>query len=96
MLERGRRKVKTGEVTSNKTDKTVTVLDASYAAHPFYNKVIKKRTKLYAHDEANKCQIGDKVKLMETRPLSRLKRWRVVEVLDKEDKNPQISQISTD
>lgn len=97
MLERGRRKVKIGEVTSNKTDKTVTVLITSKASHPLYKKVIKKWTKLYAHDQENKCQIGDKVKLMETRPLSKLKRWRVVEVLSKkEEKNPQISQIGTD
>lgn len=84
MLNRGRRKVKTGEVTSNKADKTVTVLVTNLASHPLYEKVIKKQTKLYAHDEANKCQIGDKVKLMETRPLSRLKRWRVVEILGKD------------
>lgn len=77
--ERGRRKVREGKVLSNRMDKTVVVSIERRVKHPFYGKVVRKRAKCYAHDEANQCQIGDKVKIMETRPLSRLKRWRVVE-----------------
>lgn len=77
--ERGRRKVREGKVLSNRMNKTVVVSIERLVKHPFYGKVVRKRAKCYAHDEANQCQIGDKVKIMETRPLSRLKRWRVVE-----------------
>lgn len=75
------RKVKVGRVVSNKMDKTVVVTVVTTTRHPLYKKVIKKTTKFYAHDEKNMCQIGDWVRIMETRPLSKLKRWRVVEIL---------------
>jgi small subunit ribosomal protein S17 len=75
------RKVKIGIVISNKMDKTVVVSVVTLVKHPLYKKIIKKRTKFYAHDEENICQIGDEVQIMETRPLSKLKRWRVVKVL---------------
>ncbi|MEW5766100.1 MAG: 30S ribosomal protein S17 [bacterium] len=79
MQQRGKRKVKEGEVLSNRMDKTVVVSVERLIRHPLYGKVVKKRSKFYAHDETNQCQVGDKVKIMETRPLSRLKRWRVIE-----------------
>lgn len=81
--QRGMRKVKVGTVTSNKMDKTVVVVVVTSTRHPLYKKIIKKRTKFYAHDEKNICQIGDQVRIMETRPLSKLKHWRVVEVIEK-------------
>jgi len=81
--ERKMRKVKVGRVTSNKMEKTVVVSVITTTRHPIYKKIIKKRTKFYAHDEKNICQIGDQVLIMETRPLSKLKRWRVVAVLEK-------------
>lgn len=77
------RKMKVGTVVSNKMDKTVVVKVITTTKHPLYKKIIKKLTKFYAHDEKNICQIGDKVSIMETRPLSKLKHWRVVEVLEK-------------
>jgi small subunit ribosomal protein S17 len=82
-MERNKRKTRVGLVVSNKTQKTIVVAIDRLLRHPRYNRVIKRTSKLYAHDEKNQCQIGDKVKVMETRPLSRLKRWRVVEVLKK-------------
>jgi len=82
-MERNKRKTRVGLVVSNKTQKTIVVAIDRLLRHPRYNRVIKKTSKLYAHDEKNQCQIGDKVKVMETRPLSKLKRWRVVEVLKK-------------
>ena len=83
MEERNLRKVMVGTVTSNKMDKTVVVSVATNVKHPKYGKIVKRTYKLKAHDEENVCQIGDKVKVMETRPLSKDKRWRVVEVLEK-------------
>ena len=83
MEERNLRKVMIGTVTSNKMDKTIVVSVQTSVKHPIYGKVVKKTYKLKAHDEENKCQIGDKVKVMETRPLSKDKRWRVVEVVEK-------------
>ena len=83
MEERNLRKVMIGTVTSNKMDKTVVVSVATNVKHPKYGKIVKRTYKLKAHDEENICQIGDKVKVMETRPLSKDKRWRVVEVLEK-------------
>jgi small subunit ribosomal protein S17 len=83
MSERGLRKVRTGRVTSAKMDKTVIVTVDRLVRHPLYGKTIKRRTKLYAHDAENVCQEGDIVRVMETRPLSRSKRWRVVEVVQK-------------
>ena len=85
MEERNLRKVMVGTVTSNKMDKTVVVAVQTSVRHGVYGKTVKKTYKLKAHDEENVCQIGDKVKVMETRPLSKDKRWRVVEVLEKAD-----------
>ena len=82
-MERNLRKVMVGTVTSNKMDKTVVVSVATNVKHPKYGKIVKRTYKLKAHDEENACQIGDKVKVMETRPLSKDKRWRVVEVMEK-------------
>ncbi len=82
-LKRGRRKERVGRVVSNKMDKTVVVAIERRMAHPIYKKVITRTTKLFAHDEENRSMVGDLVKVMETRPLSRNKRWRLVEVLEK-------------
>ena len=83
MEERNLRKVMIGTVTSNKMDKTVVVSVETSVKHKVYDKIVKRTYKLKAHDEENACQIGDKVKVMETRPLSKDKRWRVVEILEK-------------
>ena len=83
MEERNLRKVMVGTVTSNKMDKTVVVSVATNVKHPKYGKIVNRTYKLKAHDEENVCQIGDKVKVMETIPLSKDKRWRVVEVMEK-------------
>ncbi len=82
-MERNNRKVRIGKVTSNKMDKTIVVAIHESKAHPIYKKVIKRTVKLKAHDEKNECNIGDKVKVMETRPLSKDKRWRLVEIIEK-------------
>lgn len=83
MEERNLRKVMVGTVTSNKMDKTIVVSVETSVKHPLYGKFVKRTYKLKAHDEENVCQIGDKVKVMETRPLSKDKRWRLVEVVEK-------------
>lgn len=83
MEERNLRKVMIGTVVSNKMDKTVVVAVQTSEKHKIYGKIQKKTYKLKAHDENNECQIGDKIKVMETRPLSKDKRWRVVEVIEK-------------
>ncbi len=83
MLERNLRKIRIGVVSSNKMDKTVTVAVERKVKHPMYGKFLKKTTRFHAHDEKNECSIGDLVKIMETRPLSKTKRWRLVEVLEK-------------
>jgi small subunit ribosomal protein S17 len=83
MLERNLRKIRTGLVTSNKMDKTITVAVERKVKHPIYGKFVKKTTKFHAHDEKNECTIGDVVRIMETRPLSKTKRWRLVEVVEK-------------
>ena len=83
MEERNLRKVMIGTVLSNKMDKTVVVAVETSVSHKKYGKTVKRTYKLKAHDEENVCQIGDKVKVMETRPLSKEKRWRVVEVVEK-------------
>ncbi len=83
MEARNLRKERIGLVVSDRMDKTITVSIYRKVKHPIYGKFINKTTKLKAHDEENVCQIGDKVKIMETRPLSKLKRWRLVEVLEK-------------
>ena len=83
MEERNSRKVKIGKVISNKIDKTIGVAIEDSVKHPLYGKVVKKTYKLKAHDEENICAKGDKVKVMETRPLSKDKRWRLVEIVEK-------------
>jgi small subunit ribosomal protein S17 len=82
-MERALRKTRIGVVVGNKMDKTVSVAIERKVPHPIYKKYYKKTTKLMAHDEKNDCQIGDKVKIMETRPLSLRKRWRLVEIVEK-------------
>ena len=77
------RKTRVGLVVSDKMDKTVVVAIADRVTHPLYKKIVKSTYKLKAHDENNECRIGDKVKVMETRPLSKDKRWRLVEVIEK-------------
>ena len=83
MEKRNQRKIRTGYVYSNKMDKTVGVAVERRIKHPVYGKYLKKTKKLHAHDEKNACDIGDFVKVMETRPLSKTKRWYVVEILEK-------------
>ena len=83
MEERNLRKVMIGKVVSDKMDKTVVVAVETSVRHKVYNKIVKRTYKLKAHDEENQCQIGDKVKVMETRPLSKDKRWRVVEIMER-------------
>ena len=82
-MERNLRKTRTGKVVSDKMDKTIVVAVEDRIRHPLYKKIIKKTYKLKAHDEKNECNIGDTVKVMETRPLSKDKRWRLVEVMVK-------------
>ncbi len=83
MLERNLRKTRIGIVTSNKMTKTITVAVETKVKHPIYGNFVKKTTKIHAHDEKDECSIGDVVKIMETRPLSKTKRWRLVEVVEK-------------
>ncbi len=83
MEERNLRKIMVGTVVSNKMDKTIVVAVETSVRHKVYSKTVKRTYKLKAHDEENVCQIGDKVKVMETRPLSKDKRWRLVEVVEK-------------
>ena len=82
-IERNMRKSRIGVVSSNKMDKTITVNVERKVKHPLYGKFLKKTTKFHAHDEKNECSIGDTVKIMETRPMSKTKRWRLVEVVEK-------------
>ena len=81
--ERTLRKVRVGMVVSDKMDKTVVVAIEDNVKHPVYGKIIKRTLKVHAHDESNACGIGDKVSIMETRPLSKTKRWRIVEIIEK-------------
>ncbi|WP_333791671.1 30S ribosomal protein S17 [Muricomes intestini] len=81
--ERNLRKTRTGKVVSDKMDKTIVVAVEDHVKHPLYKKIMKKTYKLKAHDENNECNVGDTVKVMETRPLSKDKRWRLVEVMEK-------------
>jgi small subunit ribosomal protein S17 len=83
MAERSLRKTRVGVVVSNKMDKTITVAIERRVPHPIYKKYFKKTTKLMAHDEKKECGIGDKVRIMETRPLSKNKRWRFVQIVEK-------------
>ena len=82
-MERNLRKTRTGKVISNKMDKTIVVAIEEHVKHPLYKKIVKDTYKLKAHDEQNACGVGDVVKVMETRPLSKDKRWRVVEIVEK-------------
>jgi small subunit ribosomal protein S17 len=82
-MERGNRKVQIGTVVSDKMDKTVVVAIETFVTHPLYKKQLKRTTKFKAHDENNECGIGDKVEIMETRPLSKDKRWRVSSIIEK-------------
>ena len=83
MEERNLRKTRTGKVVSDKMDKTIVVAVEDHVKHPLYNKIVKRTYKLKAHDENNECKVGDTVKVMETRPLSKDKRWRLVEVVER-------------
>jgi small subunit ribosomal protein S17 len=83
MAQRPLRKTRIGVVVSNKMEKTISVAIERRVPHPIYKKYFKKTTRLMAHDEKRECQIGDKVKIMETRPLSKNKRWRLVEIVEK-------------
>ena len=83
MVDRKIRKTKTGIVSSDKMDKTVTVAVERKVKHPIYGKFVKKTTKFHAHDEKNEARPGDVVKIMETRPLSKTKRWRLIEIIEK-------------
>lgn len=82
-MERNLRKTRVGKVTSNKMDKTIVVAIEDHVKHPLYKKIVKRTYKLKAHDEQNTCNIGDTVKVMETRPISKDKRWRLVEVVER-------------
>lgn len=82
-VERNLRKTRTGVVSSNKMDKTITVKVERKVKHPLYGKFVKKTTSFHAHDEKNECSIGDTVRIMESRPMSKTKRWRLVEVIEK-------------
>jgi small subunit ribosomal protein S17 len=83
METRNLRKERTGVVSSNKMDKSITVAVKWKEKHPIYGKFVNKTKKFHAHDEKNECTIGDKVRIMETRPLSKTKRWRLVEIIEK-------------
>ena len=83
MEERNLRKVRTGKVVSDKMDKTIVVAVEDHVKHPLYKKIVKRTYKLKAHDENNECKVGDTVKVMETRPLSKDKRWRLVEIIER-------------
>ena len=81
--KRNLRKTRVGKVVSDKMDKTIVVAIADNVKHPVYNKIVKRTTKIHVHDEKNECRVGDKVEVMETRPLSKTKRWRLVEIIEK-------------
>ena len=83
MEERNLRKTRTGKVVSDKMDKTIVVAVEDHVKHPLYKKIVKRTYKLKAHDENNECRVGDTVKVMETRPLSKDKRWRLVEIMER-------------
>jgi small subunit ribosomal protein S17 len=82
-VERNKRKIREGWVVSNRMDKTIVVAVERRFRHPRYEKIIRRTSKLYAHDDKNESQIGDRVKVMEIRPLSKLKRWRLLKILEK-------------
>ena len=100
MTERSLRKTRIGQVVSDKMDKTVVVTVERLVQHPLYNKTIRRTERYKAHDEANACQIGDKVRIMETRPLSRDKRWRVVDIIESQviqslERRAEMIQVQT-
>ena len=82
-MDRNLRKIRVGLVTSDKMDKTIVVSIVDNVKHPLYGKIVKRTYKLKAHDENNECKVGDRVRVMETRPLSKDKRWRLVEIIEK-------------
>ncbi|MEW9122243.1 MAG: 30S ribosomal protein S17 [Thermotaleaceae bacterium] len=82
-MERGRRKTRVGRVVSDKMEKTIVVAVEDFVRHPLYGKAVKRTKKFKTHDENNECKIGDKVRIMETRPLSKDKRWRLVRIIEK-------------
>jgi len=82
-VDRNLRKSRTGKVVSNKMDKTAVVAIEDHVKHPLYNKIVKRTSKLKVHDENNECNIGDRVEIMETRPLSKDKRWRLVKIIER-------------
>lgn len=82
-MERNLRKTRTGKVVSDKMDKTVVVAIEDHVKHPLYGKIVKRTVKLKAHDENNECHVGDTVRVMETRPLSKDKRWRIVKIMER-------------
>ena len=82
-MERNLRKTRVGKVVSDKMDKTIVIAIESHVKHPVIGKIIKRTVKIYAHDENNECNIGDRVMIMETRPLSKDKRWRFVQIVEK-------------
>ncbi len=82
-MDRNKRKTRIGNVVSDKMDKTITVSVEDFVRHPLYGKSVKKTAKFKAHDDNNECKIGDKVRIMETRPLSKDKRWRLVEIVER-------------
>ena len=83
MSDRNLRKTRTGLVVSDKMDKTIVVAIEDNVRHPLYKKIVKRTVRLKAHDENNECRVGDRVRIMETRPLSKDKRWRLVEIIEK-------------
>ena len=83
MEQRKLRKIRVGKVVSSKMDKTIVVAIEDHVRHPMYNKIVKRTVKIHAHDAENVCTVGDKVAVMETRPLSKTKRWRLVEIIEK-------------
>ena len=93
VVERNLRKTRTGKVVSNKMQKTIVVAVEDHVKHPLYNKIVKRTYKLKAHDENNECNIGDTVKVMETRPLSKDKRWRLVEIIERVKQIFKITQV---
>ena len=82
-MDRNKRKIRLGKVVSNRMDKSIVVAVERLVRHPTYGRVVKRTSKLVAHDEENQCRIGDTVKVMETRPLSKTKRWRLVEIKER-------------
>ncbi|MDP9351991.1 MAG: 30S ribosomal protein S17 [Chloroflexota bacterium] len=85
MAEQGRRQVKTGQVVSDKMDKTIVVSVEYLKKHPIYHKTVRRSSRFHAHDEGNEAKIGDTVRIVETRPLSKLKRWRLLNVVEKSE-----------